>query len=187
MNIRNACKITLATVSLTLASGGVFASGGGATFVEGVNYLPIKPPVVVNYGNSGVGKVKYIKAEISLRVEDAHSAEEVSHHMPLIRDTLIMLLSTATDEQMSSGEGKDEMRTEALEKVNEAIEEQIAAGLPKTRSKKSAHGKSEAATDEHGKKDEHAKSDRPKRTAKKSAASHGPVTDLLFDNLVVQK
>lgn len=190
MNIRDAGRMALSIVSLSviLSSNSVFASGGGgATFVEGVNYLPIKPPVVVNYGGPGKsGKVKYIKAEISLRVEDAHAAAEVSHHMPLIRDTLIMLLSGVTDEQMSSGEGKDEIRTEALEKINEVIEAQIAAGLPK-RSKKSAHGKSESAKDDHGKTDEHGKSERPKRTAKKSAASHGPVSDLLFDNLVVQK
>lgn len=189
MNSSNVYKTTLQVMSLSLilSSKLVFANSGGETFVEGINYLPIKPPIVVNYGGPGnSGKVKYIKAEISLRVEDAHAAAEVSHHMPLIRDTLIMLLSSVTDQQLSSGEGKDEIRTEALEKVNEAIEAQITAGMPK-RSKKSTHGKSENAKDEQSKADEHSKSERPKRPAKKSPAANGPVSDLLFDNLIMQK
>jgi flagellar basal body-associated protein FliL len=155
-------------------------SGGGETFKEGVNYIAIKPPLVVNYG--GPGRVKYIKAELSLRTEDAHSAQEVSHHMPLIRDTLIMLISSVTDEQMASGEGKEKMRVEALAKINEALE--------KAENPNAAHGEEKApAKDEHakpekskGKKDEKSKDD------EKHAEHKGPpVSDLLFDNLVVQK
>lgn len=194
------------TGALTLLAPLVLASGGGGEkFVEGVNYLPIKPALVVNYG--GAGKVKYIKAEISLRVEDAHSASEVSHHMPLIRDTLIMLLSSMTDEEMGSGDGKESMRQEALLRINEAIEAQ-AEGHHESGGGKSRHGKTETAKDEHGKddqgeedsdkeghgktdkaKDEHAKAEPRKKTERRSskAAAQGPVSDLLFDNLVVQK
>jgi len=160
----------------TLAS-----SGGGEKFKEGVNYIAIKPSLVVNYG--GPGRVKYIKAELSLRTEDIHSAQEVSHHMPLIRDTLIMLISSVTDEQMASGEGKEKMRVEALAKINEALESvDHPAG---------AHEE-----EKHPAKDEHAKAEKPKakkdEKAKAEDEKHAehkgpPVSDLLFDNLVVQK
>lgn len=167
-----------------------FASGGGETFKEGVNYIAIKPPLVVNYG--GPGRVKYIKAEMSLRTEDAHAAAEVSHHMPLIRDTLIMLISSVTDEQMASGEGKEKMRLEALAKVNEALE--------KVNNPAGEHGEEHAAADEHAKpekakgdkkKDEKAKKEEKSEHAdekdKKAGHEGPPVSDLLFDNLVVQK
>lgn len=182
MNMGYVRKITLllATLSISLSSSFALASGGGGEkFVEGVNYLPIKPPLIVNYG--GEEKVKYVKAEISLRVEDAHSAEEVSHHMPLIRDTLIILLSSMTDEDLGSGEGKEKMREEALDKINEAIELQMNPHASE-KNKKSSHGKDEHAEAAH---DDHAKPEHNKKRA--SAASHGPVSDLLFDNLVVQK
>lgn len=166
-------------------------SGGGDSFKEGVNYIAIKPPLVVNYG--GPGRVKYIKAELSLRTEDAHSAQEVTHHMPLIRDTLIMLISSVTDEQMASGEGKEKMRVEALAKINEALE--------KVSSPEGAHGdakapaKGEHAKDEHAKpdkadahaKDDHTKADKANAHTKAEDHAGGPVSDLLFDNLVVQK
>jgi len=143
-----------------------YASGGGEKFAEGVNYLSIKPPLIVNYG--GIGKIKFIKVEISMRVENNSNAIEVAHHMPLIRDTLIMFLSGMTDEQISSGEGKESMRQQALTKINEAIASQV----------NSSHHEAEGKNVEH-EKDEHKKSNH--------AAKPEPVSDLFFDNLVVQK
>lgn len=156
-------------------------SGSGESFKDGVNYIAIKPPLVVNYG--GPGRVKYIKAELSLRTEDAHSAQEVTHHMPLIRDTLIMLISSVTDEQMASGEGKEKMRVEALAKINEALE--------KANNPAGTHGDAKPAKDEHKaekSKDKSKKDDKSKdEDTKKEEPKGPPVSDLLFDNLVVQK
>lgn len=178
-------------VMVALVGGGflpmtAFASGGGETFKEGVNYIAIKPPLVVNYG--GPGRVKYIKAEMSLRTEDAHAAAEVSHHMPLIRDTLIMLISSVTDEQMASGEGKEKMRLEALAKVNEALEKVNNPGGEHTAADehvKPEKAKGDKKKDEKAKKEE--KSEHADEKDKKAGHEGPPVSDLLFDNLVVQK
>jgi flagellar protein FliL len=156
------------------------ASGGGETFKEGVNYIAIKPALVVNYG--GPGRVKYIKAELSLRTEDAHSAQEVSHHMPLIRDTLIMLISSVTDEQMASAEGKEKMRVEALAKINEALEKVNHTGADHQADEPKPE---KAKKDDKAKKDE--KSEKEDDKGKKETHEGPPVSDLLFDNLVVQK
>jgi len=157
------------------------ASGGGESFKEGVNYIAIKPPLVVNYG--GPGRVKYIKAELSLRTEDAHSAQEVTHHMPLIRDTLIMLISSVTDEQMASGEGKEKMRLEALAKINEALENMTHPATAHEEEEKPA--KDEPKKNEKSKSKKEEKSDDDEKNKKEPKGP--PVSDLLFDNLVVQK
>ena len=166
---------------LALASGG----GGGEVFAEGLNYLHIKPVLVVNYG--GTGKVKYIKAEISLRVESNKAAQEVSHHMPLIRDTLIILISSMTDEQMASNDGKELMRTQALAKLNEVLNVQVALMHDAKTDKKTEHGKDDKAKSEKSKnknaKDDHAKTDEHGKAEHPTAL----ISDLLFDNLVVQK
>jgi len=181
--VRKLCVITGLLGSVFMAHS-VLANSGGESFKEGVNYIAIKPPLIVNYG--GPGRVKYIKAELSLRTEDAHSAGEVSHHMPLIRDTLIMLISSVTDEQMASGEGKEQMRVEALAKINEAlenVEHPVSEHADEHKSAKDEHAKAEKPKAEKGKKDEKSKEDDSKKEAQK-----GPlVSDLLFDNLVVQK
>jgi flagellar protein FliL len=147
-------------------------AGGGQSFAEGVNYLPIKPSVTANYG--GEGKIRYIKADISMRVESKHAAEEVTHHMPVVRDTLIMYMSSLTDADISSGEGKDAMRKEALRKLNEALDLQLGHATvddkKETKKNKSKKAKDAEESDDH------------------ASAEHGPlISDLLFDNLVVQK
>jgi flagellar protein FliL len=148
------------------------ASGGGQSFAEGVNYLPIKPSVTANYG--GEGKIRYIKADISMRVESKHAAEEVTHHMPVVRDTLIMYMSSLTDADVSSGEGKGAVRQEALRRLNEALDLQMGHAAEDSHKKTDKKSKSKKA--KGGKEDEHAE------------AEHGPlISDLLFDNLVVQK
>jgi ribosomal protein L12E/L44/L45/RPP1/RPP2 len=171
-------------VAVSLFSCSALASGGGDSFKEGVNYIPIKPHLVVNYGGSG--KVKYIKAELSLRTEDIHSAQEVSHHMPLIRDTLIMLISSVTDEQMASAEGKEKMRVEALAKINVVLQHAIDPAAEKAAAE--ALAKPEKPKADKAKKSEKSKDEAEKSDEEKSAEHKGPpVSDLLFDNLVVQK
>lgn len=85
----------------------------------GAIYIPLKPSFVVNYG--GVGRLKYIKTDISVRLQDAKAANSVRHHMPYIRNNLVMLFSAQTEESISSQEGKDALRKEALKEVREVI------------------------------------------------------------------
>lgn len=187
MKLVRRCGFIMAAVVTSLFSCSILAAGGGDTFKEGVNYIPIKPHLVVNYG--GTGKVKYIRAELSLRTEDMHSAQEVSHHMPLIRDTLIMLISSVTDEQMASIAGKEQMRLDALEKINAAlarVNDPNATYEPVKTSIKDEHAQHDSSTSQTSITDSEAK---PKQVDAKhsSHSATGPVSDLLFDNLVVQK
>ena len=75
-------------------------------------YLELSPPLVTNYG--GPGRMKYIKAEVSLRVDSQDEFRAVMHHVPLLRHTMVMLLSKQTDESVGSQESKEQLRLEAL-------------------------------------------------------------------------
>lgn len=83
-------------------------------------YIPLAPPFVVNYG--GQGRLKYLKAELSVRVERSGDAELVRHHMPLLRNTLIMMFSRQDEEAVSTRVGRERLRELALEEVNDLIE-----------------------------------------------------------------
>ncbi len=82
-------------------------------------YIPLAPPFVVNYG--GPGRLKYLKAELSVRVDDLESANAVRHHMPLIRNNLVMLFSRQSEEEISTQEGKERLRQTALKEINDLI------------------------------------------------------------------
>lgn len=187
-----------AILGLSLGASGALASGGGNAPAEGVNYIAISPPLIVNYG--GPGKVRYIKAELSLRAENAADATEVMHHLPLIRDRLVSILSAQTEEVISTAEGKEYLRVYALAEINKALLKVEGHDH---------HAEDHDADADHGK--DHAKdkgkkhADADDKHAGKSAAGEpehgevvlpsaadvipvkGPASDLFFNNFVVQK
>lgn len=91
------------------------------------HYHPLDPAFVTNFGESQV-KLKFLKAEISLRVVGMDALNNVTEHNPLIRHEIVMLLSRQTEETLSAPQGQEVIRQEALEKVRGALEE--ATGAP---------------------------------------------------------
>lgn len=105
--------------ALALGAGGGAAASGP--------YIELRPAFVVNYG--GGGKMKYLKADISLRVDDPKAVEAVNHHMPLIRNALVLLFSRQTEEAVASVEGKEAMRQESLTEINRLLAEEAGEGV----------------------------------------------------------
>ena len=90
------------------------ATGGPARYVD------LKPAFVVNYG--GVGRLRYLKTDIALRINgESNGGSDIRHHMPYIRNEIVMLLSKATEEQLSSMEGKELLRQNILEAVRHVL------------------------------------------------------------------
>lgn len=85
-------------------------------------YLPIKPAFVVNYG--GAGRLRYLKTELSVRLENADAANSIRHHLPYIRNNLVMLFARQTDESLSSQEGKEALRRDVLAEIRKVIKEE---------------------------------------------------------------
>lgn len=83
-------------------------------------YIELRPAFVANYGGPPQGRMRYIKADISLRVE-VGGERAIMHHMPAIRDALLMLLSRQTNDTVSTTSGKEMLRLEALEAVREVL------------------------------------------------------------------
>lgn len=84
-------------------------------------YVELKPAFIANFGQGE--KMRYLKADVVVRVEPA-GAEAIARHMPLIRDRLVMLFSRQTEEELSSQEGMELLRQNALAAVQQVIEEE---------------------------------------------------------------
>ncbi|MFT6917208.1 MAG: flagellar FliL protein [Motiliproteus sp.] len=84
-----------------------------------VEYIELKPPFVTNYG--GVGPLKYLKAEVSIRVESDEAATKIKHNQAHIRNNLVMLFSSQTDETLSSPAGREKLRLEAIESIRQIL------------------------------------------------------------------
>lgn len=87
--------------------------------VEGAIYLPLKPTFIVNYG--GKGRLRYLKADVTVRVDNATVANSVRHHLPYIRNNLVMLFASQTDASLESQAGKEALRQEVLAEIRAVL------------------------------------------------------------------
>jgi flagellar protein FliL len=101
------------------------ASGGGeaAPAAPTSEYLDLKPAIITNFG--GPGPIHFLKAEIALRVgKNPDDNLAVQHHLPQIRHTLVMLLARQTDETLSTMQGKEQIRLEALAAIQKVLQDE---------------------------------------------------------------
>ncbi|WP_044873458.1 flagellar basal body-associated protein FliL [Pseudomonas sp. LFM046] len=84
-----------------------------------VAYIDLVPALVGNYGAGP--RLKYYKADISLRVTGPEAEEKVTRHEPLIRNQLVMLFSQQTDDTLNSSDAKEKLRQEALKQVQQVL------------------------------------------------------------------
>ena len=96
--------------------------GEEGAVVQRAIYIPIKPAFVVNYG--GKGRLRYLKAELSVRVAGSLAANSIRHHMPYIRNNLILLFSRQMEENLDNQEGKELLRQEALLEITNILVEE---------------------------------------------------------------
>lgn len=85
-----------------------------------IRYLDMKPAIVTNFG--GPGRMKYIKAEVSLQVDSHEEFQTVFHHFPLLRHTMVMLLSRQNDATIAAGEAKEQLRLAALAELQAVMQ-----------------------------------------------------------------
>jgi len=113
---------------LLAGAAGAWASSPKQEPEPASEYLDIKPALIANYG--GPGPIHFLKAEISLRIgKDPGANKKVAHHMPRIRHELVMLLSSQNEEAITSMEGKEQLRNDALAALQKIFQEESGRPL----------------------------------------------------------
>lgn len=82
-------------------------------------YVPLPQALVVNYG--GPGRLKYLRAEVSIQVTKGTDANIIRHHMPLLRHHLVMLFSRQEEQAVNSQSGRQALRETAAEELNRLL------------------------------------------------------------------
>ncbi|MBY6186874.1 flagellar basal body-associated protein FliL [Marinobacter hydrocarbonoclasticus] len=87
---------------------------------DGALYVPMPRPFLFNLPGPDRTYLVQIKVQLQVRGNDAQSAAR--KHIPLIEDTLLTTFSAAEADQIKRKEGKDELRTQALLNVQNALQ-----------------------------------------------------------------
>lgn len=85
-------------------------------------YIELTPNFVVNHVSED-SKLRYIKTSISIRTNESRR-ELIEHNMPLVRDALVMFLSSRTVEQVSGAIAREATRKEGAIAINNALKEE---------------------------------------------------------------
>jgi len=81
---------------------------------KGTSYLKLSNDMVVNYGAPSLGRLRYLKFAVNVRVAHSNIGSIVGYHQPALLDALIILFSSQPDARMNSAAGKEKIRELAL-------------------------------------------------------------------------
>ncbi|MBN4079189.1 flagellar basal body-associated FliL family protein, partial [Beggiatoa alba] len=70
------------------------------------------------------GKARFLQITVEVMTRDVTVPDKVKLHMPVIRNNLMLLFSDQSYDSVSTLEGKESLREEALEVVQQILEEE---------------------------------------------------------------
>ncbi len=86
-------------------------------------YYPIKPAIIVNF--SVKGRQRYLQAELTLMTRDDDVVSAIELHLPMIRNSLVLLMGGQTYSEIQTAEGKELLRQQCLQKIQQLLEQEI--------------------------------------------------------------
>jgi flagellar FliL protein len=85
-------------------------------------YIPLDPAFVVNF--SGEGQARFLQITVEVMTRDPAVPDLVKLHAPALRNNLMLLFSDQSYEIISTLDGKESLREEALEVIQLVLEEE---------------------------------------------------------------
>jgi flagellar protein FliL len=82
-------------------------------------YWPIEPPFVMNF--EGKSKAKYMQVALVAMSRSQKSVDTLKKHMPAVRNELTFLLGGQKYVEMITPEGKEQLRSEVVESINNIL------------------------------------------------------------------
>lgn len=89
--------------------------------VAAAEYVPLKT-MVVNFGDKG--PVRFLQVDIQVMTRKKKVAEAINEHMPVIRNDILLLLSSQSYETVSTLKGKEQLRNQIREAIQKILKKQ---------------------------------------------------------------
>jgi flagellar protein FliL len=94
-------------------------SGEGSGVAE-AHYFSLDPPFIVNF--TGKSRARFLQVSIEGMTRDATVKEDITKHLPQVRNNIVLLLSGKTNEELSTVEGKANLRKQVLKEIQKILE-----------------------------------------------------------------
>ncbi len=85
-------------------------------------YFDFDPPFIVNFIENN--QIRYLQVTISVMTREEEVVDELKTYMPVIRNNLVLVFSDQTYDTISSAEGKQKLRDEALAEIQQVLKKE---------------------------------------------------------------
>lgn len=82
-------------------------------------YFPLKPEFTVNFENTQ--SASYLQVAIQVMAREQDALDDVEHHMPAIRNSVLLLLGSQTFEKVNTHVGKEKLRKSVLKTIQKIL------------------------------------------------------------------
>ncbi|RUO69426.1 flagellar basal body-associated protein FliL [Idiomarina ramblicola] len=92
---------------------------------QDVAYYGFEPDITTNYLKEGNDyRLGFIRVAVEVMVPDPSYISVVEHHAPLLRNAFVSILSTATERQVRTMTGRDQLRLKCVERAKELMQQE---------------------------------------------------------------
>lgn len=85
-----------------------------------ITYYTLAPDITTNYVTN-TKRLGYIRLQVDLMINDNNQLINIEHHAPLIRDTIISIISQQSEQQIKSLAGREKIRQLSKQKINQLL------------------------------------------------------------------
>lgn len=90
-------------------------------------YLALDPPFVVNFQSDSA--TRFLQVGVQLMAHDQKALDAAKASEPAVRNALVMLFSSQDAKTLISRDGKEKLRTDALDEIRKIVSERTRAPL----------------------------------------------------------
>jgi len=91
--------------------------------VNDYQYFQLEPDIITNYVKPGK-RIGFVRITIDLMASSATDLALIETHEPLIRDKIIRIFGTLTEEVVKSTAEREDIRLRCLEEVNDMLKKE---------------------------------------------------------------
>ncbi|WP_137169279.1 flagellar basal body-associated protein FliL [Marinomonas sp. FW-1] len=93
---------------------------------EPSTYLALDPAFTVDFMVDG--RQRYVQLNMSVKSKNVEQINALTLHMPLIRNSLVLLFSSQSFDELQTAEGKMALKNAALDAINGILEQETGQG-----------------------------------------------------------
>ena len=85
-------------------------------------YFSLNPPFVVNF--VGNGRARFLQVNVEGLTRDARVKEDITTHLPQIRNNVVFILSSKRQEDLVTPAGKEDLRKQVLGEIRNILKKE---------------------------------------------------------------